>query len=229
VEEIACRMTGGGVSKDGGEILLPELTKQGIPIEGTVAEAADAENPDLDRYQFGGQIGAPTVSQPQPYGEWTHHQQKGPMGMFTFHAGTASAPEGTEIDIVTCSDPGYCDPARPAPAKQIDLEGVGTFKNVRSGPLKGLVVPDNNKIQRTLHYFRVHVEDIGEPGSGSQQIKDDNCEHVIGTLIEEGDCAICPDVYQIEIHETELQSSPVLYSVGGFIDNGNLQIHPPIK
>ena len=151
------------------------------------------------------------------------------MGMFTFHAGTASAPEGTEIDIVTCSDPGYCDPARPAPAKQIDFEGVGTFKNVRSGPLKGLVVPDNNKIQRTLHYFRVHVEDIGEPGSGSQQIKDDNCEHVIGTLIEEGDCAICPDVYQIEIHETELQSSPVLYSVGGFIDNGNLQIHPPIK
>lgn len=223
-----CRMTGGGVSEDG-KILLPELTKQGIPIEGTVAEAADAENSDLDRYQFGGQIGAPTVSQPQPYGEWTHHQQKGPMGMFTFHAGTASALEGTEIDIVTCSDPGFCDPAMEAPAKQIDFEGVGTFKNVRRGPLKGEVVPDNNKIQRTLHYFRVHVEDIGEPGSGGKQIKDSDCEHVIGTLIEEGDCVICPDVYQIEIHESAEPSSPIIYSVGGFIDNGNLQIHPPIK
>ena len=224
---IECRLTGGGVSEDGLLILFPELTNQGTLVEGTAAEAADAEDPDLDRYQFGGQTGAPTAS----YGEWTHHQQKGPMGMFTFHAGTASAPEGTEIDIVTCSDPGFCDPAREAPAKQIDFEGVGTFKNVRSGPLKvnEFVVPDNNKVKRTLHYFRVHVEDIGEPGSGGKQIKDSDCVHEIGTTIDEGDCVICPDVYQIEIHETELQSSPVIYSVGGFIDNGNLQIHPPIK
>lgn len=231
---LECRMTGGGVTEDG-EILLPALDKKGIPIEGTVAEADDemAEVLDstVDRYQFGGQVGAPTASQPQPYGEWTHHQQKGPFGKFTFHAGTASAPEGTEIDLVTCSDPGFCNPARPAPAKQIDFEGVGTFKNVQSGPLKGEVVPDNNKVKLTLHWFRVHVEDIGEPGPGGKQPKSEDCTHVIGTPVvpENGDCENCPDVYQIEIHESADPASDVIYSVGGFIDNGNLQIHPPIK
>ncbi len=224
-----CRMTGGGVTEDG-LILLPELTNQGIPIEGTVAEATNAEDPDLDRYQFGGQAGAPTASQPQPFGEWTHHQQKGPSGKFTFHGGTASAPEGTEIDVVTCSDPGFCNPARPAPFKQIDFEGVGTFKNVQSGPLKGLVVPDNNKVKRTFHYFRVHVEDIGEAGPGGAQPKSPDCTHIIGTeIVVPDDCENCPDVYQIEIHESTDPSSLVIYSVGGFIDNGNLQIHPAIK
>jgi len=224
---IECRMTGGGVTEDGG-ILLPELNNQGIPIIGTVAEASDVENAELDRYQFGGQAGAPTASQPQPYGEWTHHQQKGPSGMFTFHAGTASAPEGTEIDIITCSDPGFCNPARPAPAKQIDFEGVGTFKNVQSGPLENVVVTDKNKVKRTLHYFRVHVEDIGEPGGLGQQINSE-CEHVIGTPIKEEDCAVCADVYQIEIRSTTEPDSAILYEVGGPIDHGNLQIHPPIK
>ena len=227
-EEIECRMTGGGVTEDG-EILLPEVDSRGIPIEGTVAEATDAEDPDLDRYQFGGQIGAPTVSQPQPSGEWTHHQQKGPSGKFTFHAGTASAPEGTEIDLVTCSDPGCCIPARPAPAKQIDFEGVGTFKNVQSGPLKGVVVPDKNKVHRTFHWFRAHVEDIGEPGPGGKQPKSPECTHIIGDEIVPEDCVNCPDVYQIEIHESADPTSPVIYSVGGFIDNGNLQIHPAIN
>jgi len=233
---IECRMTGGGVSEDG-EILLPELDKKGILVEGTAAEAddemAEALDSIVDRYQFGGQVGAPTASQPQPYGEWTHHQQKGPMGMFTFHAGTASAPEGTEIDIVTCSDPGYCDPARPAPAKQIDFEGVGTFKNMQSGPLQDVVVPDKNKVKRTLHYFRVHVEDIGEPGPGGKQPESPDCNHVIGTPIDPlaGDCENCADVYQIEIYEDDSREpgEVPIYSVGGFIDNGNLQIHPPIK
>lgn len=229
---LECRMTGGGVTEDG-EILLPEFDKKGIVVDGTVAEAddemAEALDSIVDRYQFGGQVGAPTASPPQPYGNWTHHQQKGPMGMFTFHAGTASAPEGTEIDIVTCSDAGWCDPAREAPAKQIDFEGFGTFKNVRSGPLKDIVVPDNNKVQRTLHYFRVHVEDIGEPGPGGKQPNSGDCTHVIGSPVVPGDCENCPDVYQIEIHGSADPASPVIYSVGGFIDNGNLQIHPPIK
>jgi hypothetical protein len=209
-----CRMTGGGVDTNG-EIIL-----------GTMADAIDGK----DRYQFGGQVGAPTASQPQPWGEWTHHQQKGPSGSFIFHAGTASAPPGTEILWVACSDPGYCNPARPAPFKQIDFKGVGTFKNIK-GPLSSSVIPEGNKKQPpSFHYFRVHVEDIGEPGPGGKQPKSPMCTHVPGTPINESqDCQNCPDVYQIEIHATSDPSSPVIYTVGGFIDAGNLQIHPAIK
>lgn len=206
-----CRMTGGGVDVNG-EILL-----------GTFASASDQS----DRYTFGGQIGAPTASQPQPYGEWTHHQQKGPSGDFIFRAGTASAPKDTMITLVTCSDPGYCKPARPAPFKQIDYEGIGSFRNVK-GSLNSVVIPDN-KPNYTKHYFRAHVEDIGEPGAGGKQIKDTQCTHVPGTLIDLSQCEHCPDVYQIEIYATEDPASHVIYSVGGFINGGNLQIHPPIQ
>jgi hypothetical protein len=214
LEEGACRMTGGGVDVDG-EIVL-----------GKLATADDMD--DKDRYHFGGQVGAPTATQPQPYGEWTHHQQKGPHDSFTFHAGTASAPEGTEILTVACSDPGFCNPARPAPFKQIDFDGIGTFKNVK-GVLKGVVTPDN-KPDVTLHYFRVHVEDIGEPGPGGKQPKSADCTHVPGTpIVVPDDCENCADVYQIEIHLTSDQGSEVIYSVGGFIKGGNLQIHPAIR
>ncbi|MCK4827792.1 hypothetical protein KA005_69330, partial [bacterium] len=210
VLEGACRMTGGGVDVDG-EIVLE-----------TLAIADDTD--DKDKYQFGGQIGAPTASQPQPYGEWTHHQQKGPSGSFAFHAGTSSAPESTEILTVTCSDPGCCSPARPAPFKQIDFDGIGTFKNVK-GELEDDVTPGV-----TLHYFRVHVEDIGEPGPGGKQPKSGDCTHTPGTpIVVPDDCETCPAVYQIEIYASDDPTSSVIYSVGGFINGGNLQIHPAIK
>lgn len=204
-----CRVTGGGVD-----------VNENIVI-GTVASALD------NRYTFGGQVGAPTVTQPQPWGEWTHHQQKGVEGRFVFHGGTASAPPGTEILSVGCTDPGYCNPARPAPFKQIDFEGVGTFKNISSKITKKCIIRTDGSSEPTLHYFRVHIEDIGEPGSPpfSRAI----CKHKIGETITEDDCQNCPDVYQIEIHCTDdPTSSDVIYSVGAFIDGGNLQIHPPV-
>ena len=84
--------------------------------------------------------------------------------------------------------------------------------------------------------MRVHIEDLGEPGGSGQQ-HSTGCTHVIGTLV--GDpttdpaaaftCSACADVYQIEIHASEDPGSPVIYAVGGYIDNGNLQIHPEIK
>ena len=204
-----CRMTGGGVDVDG-EIIL-----------GALATADDMD--EKDRYHFGGQVGAPTASPPQSYGEWTHHQQKGPSDSFTFHAGTASAPEGTEILTVSCNDPGFCNPARPAPFKQIDFDGIGTFKNVK-GELE-----DDVTLGVTLHYFRVHVEDIGEAGPGGKQPKSGDCTHVPGTpIVVPDDCENCADVYQIEIHLTSDPGSDIIYSVGGFIDGGNLQIHPAI-
>ncbi len=207
VLEGPCRMTGGGVDIDG-EIIF-----------GTLAN----DRYDRDRYQFGGQVGAPTGSPPQPYGEWTHHQQKGPHDSFTFHAGTSSAPYGTEILTLVCSDPGFCNPARPAPFKQIDFDGIGSFKNVK-GALGGVVIPGE-----TLHYFRSHVEDIGDAGPGGKQPKSDDCEHVPGTpIVVPDDCENCADVYQIEIHLTDDPGSDVIYTVGGFINGGNLQIHPAI-
>ncbi len=207
IEPQACRLTGGGVDING-EIVI-----------GSLAKAKDTD--DKDRYQFGGQIGAPTAADPQPFGEWTHHQQRGPSGSFVFHAGTASAPAGTKITKVSCSDPGNCNPARPAPYKQMDFEGIGSFKNIKN-KLEATVIPGE-----TLHYFKAHVEDIGEPGPGGKQPKSDFCTHVIGEPIDETvDCSNCPDVYQLEIHATEDPASPVIYTIGGFIDGGNLQIHP---
>jgi len=111
VEEVGCRMTGGGND----EFFFEDGT--------------------FNEYTFGGQAGAPLASQPQPWGNWTHTQKKGPGGSFTFHAGTPSAPDGTEIDWITCMDPGWCVQARPAPAKQLDFAGVGTgIRGPRHGP-----------------------------------------------------------------------------------------------
>lgn len=105
---IGCRVTGGGNDTSG-------MAVDGS-YDGTVAEGKHrSSNGAFNRYTFGGQAGANTGSPPQPKGEWTHHQQSGPDGSFVFHAGTASAPPGTEIDIIVCSDEGWCNPARKAP------------------------------------------------------------------------------------------------------------------
>ncbi|MBE9571413.1 MAG: hypothetical protein IMF11_12350 [Proteobacteria bacterium] len=209
IEGGECRVTGGGVDVNDNIVI------------GTEASALD------NRYTFGGQVGAPTATQPQPWGEWTHHQQKGKgvEGRFVFHGGTASAPPGTEILWVGCTDPGYCNPARPAPFKQIDFEGVGTFKNISSKITKKCEIRTDGSSEPTLHYFRVHIEDMGEPGSVFSRA---TCKHKIGEPITEDDCQNCPDVYQIEIHCTNDPNSDVIYSVGAFIDGGNLQIHPPV-
>ncbi len=131
-----------------------------------------------NRYSAGGQAGANTALQPQPKGEWTHRQRRGPAGKFTFHGGTASAPLGSEIDVIRCSDPGGCKPSGdpPSPVKQLDFDGIGTFKNIGK---KGRDVPDfvevgtnnvkvnggNRDYKGTLHWFEVNIDDLGEPGN----------------------------------------------------------------
>jgi len=209
-DPIACRVTGGGVDTFG-------------EWDGTFANGKAGPKNNVNRYTFGGQAGAPTAEQPQPYGEWTHHQQRGPDGSFVFHAGTASAPPGTEIDWIGCSDPGWCVQARPAPAKQIDFEGVGTFKNTKhTAPALDDVVPGE-----TMHWFSVHIEDLGEPGkAGKVDPPGDMCPPA-GSPGALADCA-CPDFYHIRIHATEDAGSDVIYEVLGYITGGNLQIHPPV-
>jgi len=233
-----CRVTGGGNDTSG--IAL------GGGWDGTMADGKNGNgNGNINRYTFGGQAGANTGAQPQPKGEWTHHQQRGPDGSFIFHAGTASAPIGTEIDQIICSDDGWCNPARQAPSKQIDFAGVGTFKNIKnpSDPLKN-VIPGE-----TYHWFEVHIEDLGEPGNEPKGADKKNmiCPgNGSGTdafadppIFISADCA-CADVYRIRIYEgviPEFNSSTgevmnvnmtnVIYEVAGYINGGNLQIHPP--
>jgi len=208
-----CRMTGGGKDTSGF-------------WTGNLASSEDGQN----TYTFGGQAGAPTASQPQPYGEWTHHQKNGPDGSFTFHMGTASAPDDALVRIVTCSDPENCNPARPAPFKQLDFAGVGIFKNIRkpSVALSGVVA------QETRHCAEVHVEDLGEPGKGGKvEPAGPECP-AVGSAGGLADCS-CPDFYHITIYSTPDQDpdgtclGDEIYDVYGYLTGGNIQIHPAIQ
>jgi hypothetical protein len=239
-EVLACRVTGGGVDTfnqwDGTTYETGEMNHNGV---GNLP-------PGVDRYTFGGQAGANTALPPQPKGEWTHHQQKGPSGSFSFHAGTASAAAGTEISKIECMDPGFCNPARPAPAKQIDFEGIGNFHNLGNGknqpvfriPNATVATGKGNKgYTGTYHWFEVNIDDLGEPGVA-------NKDHIpvcpsIGFGIKgdptlPADCG-CPDFYRITIYNGVYANpdgsitpnkTDVIYEVYGYIDGGNLQIHP---
>ncbi len=209
-----CRVTGGGVDSFGN-------------WDGTWAYGeSKKQNGGVDRYTFGGQAGAPTASQPQPYGEWTHHQQGGPSGSFIFHAGTASAPPGTEIDWVACSDPGGCTPSGdpPSPCKQIDFAGWGTFKNIKNAPAD---TPLASVVVGNLYWFRVHIEDLGEPGrSGKQEPPSGDCPPTSSMGLA-ANCD-CPDFYGIAIFSDQTETN-LIYMVYGYIKGGNLQIHYPIQ
>lgn len=129
-----------------------------------------------------------------PWGDWEHNHHSGPDdsgsvtgGSFAFHSGTAAAPNEAFIQSVLCADPGWCVQARPAPFKQIFWEGTGVFHNVK-GP-KGTdvllpifaecgasqPVPYSNKTGGTLHYYKAHVGDFGEP-AGIHQKSPDGCQ-----------------------------------------------------
>jgi hypothetical protein len=213
LQPMGCRVTGGGVDTYG-------------DWDGTFAK--NGRHSGENRYQFGGQAGANTALPPQPKGEWTHHQQRGPDGSFIFHAGTASAPEGTEIDEIVCNDPDNCNPARHAPAKQIDFWGVGTFKNMKH---PSALLEANVIVQESLHWFEVNIDDLGEPGKGGKQDPPlSTCPaEGFGLHGQPGDgdakCA-CPDYYRITIYAGPTDASAIIYQVEGYIAGGNLQIHP---
>lgn len=199
VEELGCRVTGGA--------------------HGTF-EADDR----TELYNFGGQATPQQESHPQPWGNWIHHQESGTSGSFLFHAGTPSSPAGTEIARISCTDPGWCVPAHIGPTKQIDFGGVGTFKNIRNAPAS---IADHVVVGETYHWFEVNIDDLGEPGDS---IAPDECDPLGfgvngGTDLAECDC---PDFYRIRIYEGSTDASAVMYEVFGYIDNGNLQIHPLI-
>ena len=212
-------------------ILLPELCPNGN-LRCRVTQGGNLDGGgQVNKTSFGGQAGAPSAGDPdsQAFGEWTHTNHNGPAGKFTFHGGTSSASEGTEILMVGCRDEGFCNPARPAPAKQIDIVGIGEFENINSR----LPSLDNVVAKETLHYFTVHVEDLGEPGSNGLAYPAPECPEM-GTEPPDGlgNCE-CRDFYIITIYEAFAPGMPpnttdVIYTNFGYLDGGNMQIHPLI-
>jgi cysteine-rich repeat protein len=117
-----------------------------------------------------------------PWGDWEHNHHSGPDdsnsvkgGSFSFHSGTAASPDSAFIKSVLCADLGWCVQARPAPFKQIFWEGTGVFHNAKTDKNKDIPlpifaacgasqpVPWSNKVDGTLHYYKAHVSDFGEP------------------------------------------------------------------
>ena len=202
-----CRFTGGGVDTD-------ENWDHTLEDGQMIRNGAGSVPEGIDRAQFGGQAGASTAQPPQPRGEWTHHQQRGPSGSFTFHGGTASAPAGTEIDAIRCTDPGGCKPSGdpPSPAKQLDFDGIGTFKAIGKGgkaPIFDIPNPNvtaegkgNKTFDGTFHWFEVNIDDLGEPGGYNKGAPDsDDCPSIgFGEkgYLELANCD-CPDFYRITI------------------------------
>jgi hypothetical protein len=250
-DPLGCRFTGGGVDTDGN---WDHTLEDGEMIRNGAGNLPEG----VDRAQFGGQAGASTAQQPQPSGEWTHHQQRGPSGAFTFHGGTSSAPAGTEVDEIRCMDPGGCRPSGdpPSPVKQLDFDGIGTFKNIgkgRSAPTFEIANPTvtaegngNKAFDGTFHWFEVNIDDLGERGGMNTGAPDSETCPSAGFgekgAVELADCD-CPDFYRITIYNgvdagdvvwvdgsidpTLLRAQEVLYEFYGYIDGGNLQIHHP--
>jgi len=155
VEVGACRMTGGNAT-----------VSPAIGFDGLDTWTYDYTGPQEESFDggfwitTGGQINAPSGNQP-PSGHWEHTQHGGAEGNFSFHAGTSSAPAGTQISTVECNDPGWCVQARCAPFKQLFWTGIGNFANQHfDAVFPGCDVRKGNK--GTQHFVRVMIGDFGE-------------------------------------------------------------------
>lgn len=213
---------------------LPEEPPAGCRVTGGLVDESDNcvncpyGSSGLNKFTAGGQAGANTAIEIPPSGNWTHSNKKGPAGKFVFHAGTPSAPEGTEISWIECMDPDNCDPARKAPAKQIDFGGIGVFKSTQNVPN---IIKNNVTKGKSLHYFEVNIDDLGEPGkSGRQDPPTEMCPadgFGVNGSEEFADCD-CPDFYRIVIWSKAYKGadSEIIYEASGYIKGGNFQIHP---
>ena len=184
----ACRVTGGGNDTSGINVaeggwdgtFAADSLKPSVLLKPRGKAAKSSTVTDYYDYSFGGQAGANTALPPQPKGQWEHNNHSSPSGLsFAFHGGR-NAPAGTQIDEIRCTDEGWCEQARPAPNKQIDFVGVGTFSNISNNTFTASdgvifdgideVIPEPkgqrpNQLVPTYHWFQVHIEDLGEGGS----------------------------------------------------------------
>jgi hypothetical protein len=248
-----CRVTYGGNDKNGNV----DPAKFGSACSSDKGKAQNC-------YTFGGQAGAPTADPAQggPFGEHTHHNVSGPAGDFVFHAGSHSAPKSTRLTAVACKDPDACQPAAAnARFKQIDFEGTGTFRTLDatataylSGKVGHPVLPDNQDTT-SVYYFRVDMDDLGEPGNKPSSKHPDTADAVKFFNDDQNNplatadptffsyfadkktaCTSSADVYQILICRDATpcgpgtnNPNPPIYAVRGFLTGGNIQIHPIIK
>jgi hypothetical protein len=258
----ACRVTYGGNDVNGN--VNPRKFAEACYKDPSVKGKGSAEN----CYTFGGQAGAPsaTAAKGGPFGEHTHHQKYGPAGEFIFRAGTNSAPKSTRIQEIACKDEGACrQAAANGNFKQIDFDGTGSFRMLNATAKAYLearqpagappILPDN--VSDRVFYFRVDMDDLGEPGnqwaSGKKNVVNDllqRCQNFFSAdqnnPLASGDplflsyfggytaaqaCSSCPDVYQIRIYSGDSRDNPgnLLYEVRGFLTGGNIQIHRLIR
>jgi hypothetical protein len=204
-------------------------------------------------YTFGGQVGASTADPAQggPFGEHTHHQVSGPAGDFVFHAGTHSAPKTSRIEHTACKDPGACRQAvANASFKQIDFEGTGSFRTLDAVAAKyfndqGIAVLPDSAPGAKIYWFRVDMDDTGEPGDkpSKKQFDQKACASFLAAdlnkalgiadplLNDYASCSACADVYQFYICKDEkpCEQSEAMYAVRGFLTGGNIQLHRVIK
>jgi len=251
----ACRVTYGGNDQNGnvdpkkfGEACSPDPSAKGRVTENC--------------YTFGGQAGAPSATSAKggPFGEHTHHQKSGPAGDFVFHAGTHSAPKATRIDEIKCKDEGACrQAAANGNFKQIDFDGTGSFRELNDAAKEYLYKHGGpaNVDTNMIFYFRVDMDDLGEPGNqwatGKKSVVADlksNCQaffnddknnplatadplfmNYFGGYSQVQACSSCPDVYQIRIYSGDSRENPgnLMYEVRGFLTGGNIQIHRLIR
>lgn len=240
----ACRVTYGGNDKNGN--IAPNSFG-----EACMKVTGNSEN----CYTFGGQVGAPTANPAfgGPFGEHTHHQVSGPAGDFVFRAGTHSAPKSTRITATACYDPGACRQAEAnAGFKQIDFEGTGSFRTLDAtaiGYLKanGATNPQPDNVSDQVYYFRVDMDDTGEPGNKASKNKFDvvaankflaadknlplNDPAGDPALASFGACNTMADVYQFFICKdaNKCEQKDAIYAVRGFLTGGNIQLHQIIK
>lgn len=238
----ACRVTYGGNDRNG-NIAQNSFGEACMKVKGN----------EENCYTFGGQVGAPTANPALggPFGEHTHHNVSGPAGDFVFHAGTHSALKSTRITATACKDPGACRQAEAnAGFKQIDFEGTGSFRTLDpvaraylAGKAGHPVLPDNQDAQ--IYYFRVDMDDTGEPGNKAAKGKfvQSSATNFLAAdlnrplsdpdpLLESyAACNQLADVYQFYIckDENACEQSDAIYAVRGYLTGGNIQLHKVIK
>ncbi|HSQ79862.1 MAG TPA: hypothetical protein VLU54_01780, partial [Casimicrobiaceae bacterium] len=237
-----CRVTYGGNDKNG-NIAPNSFGSACMKVKGNQENC----------YTFGGQVGAPSGDPALggPFGEHTHHNVSGPAGDFVFRAGTHSAPKTTRITATACKDPGACRQAEAnAGFKQIDFEGTGSFRTLDATATAYLssaaghpVKPDN--VDSQIYYFRVDMDDTGEPGNKASKNKFDviaanqffnaDQNNPLSTadplLTDYGSCNTMADVYQFYICKdaTPCEQKDAIYAVRAFLTGGNIQLHKAIK
>ena len=130
----------------------------------------------------------------------------------------------------------------------LDFEGTGSFRTLDSVAKAylatnggGAVLPDNQDTRK--YYFRVDMDDTGEPGNkfakGTTAIAAAFLGADLNRPLSDPDpllasyaaCNQLADVYQFYICKDEnvCEQGQAMYAVRGYLTGGNIQLHKVIK